>query len=169
MSFGMMEAMLSLLRRQIGLRTDSADAAGSLHAKVGELRNYLIANYLRLRSATWYSHTGGFAPENAETTLFSASDRGIAIMGDTASAYGANIGSNYPSTQLKIYVDGTLKQTINFGTVDANATVTKTGILPVFKFNTSFAINGSVGYNSTGVSGSVGVTFTYTLSCFVES
>lgn len=31
--FGMMEAMLSFLRRQIGLRTDAADPAGSLHAK----------------------------------------------------------------------------------------------------------------------------------------
>lgn len=34
--FGMMEALLSFLRRQVGLRTDVADAAGSLHAKVAE-------------------------------------------------------------------------------------------------------------------------------------
>ena len=37
--FGMMEAMLSFLRRQVGLRTDSADASGSLHAKVANLMN----------------------------------------------------------------------------------------------------------------------------------
>jgi hypothetical protein len=35
----MMEAMLSFLRRQVGLRTDSADASGSLHAKVANLIN----------------------------------------------------------------------------------------------------------------------------------
>jgi len=39
MSFGMMEALLSFFRRQVGLRTDAADAAGSLHAKVGYIGN----------------------------------------------------------------------------------------------------------------------------------
>lgn len=37
--FGMMEAMLSFLRRQVGLRTDSADASGSLHAKVKDVKS----------------------------------------------------------------------------------------------------------------------------------
>ena len=37
--FGLNEAMLSFLRRQVGLRTDSADASGSLHAKVANLIN----------------------------------------------------------------------------------------------------------------------------------
>src|SRR5690554_813914 len=32
--FGMMEALLSFIRRQVGLRTDAASASGSLHAKV---------------------------------------------------------------------------------------------------------------------------------------
>ena len=41
--FGMMEAMLSFLRRQIGLRTDSADASGSLHAKVKDIKDNGIA------------------------------------------------------------------------------------------------------------------------------
>ena len=40
--FGMMEALLSFIRRQVGLRTDSADASGSLHAKVANLTNTLI-------------------------------------------------------------------------------------------------------------------------------
>lgn len=165
--FGMMEAMLSFLRRQVGLRTDSADAAGSLHAKIGGLRSYLAANYFRLRSATAYYHTGGLAPEKTETTLFSASGSGIAMMAETVYAYGTNIGSNYPSTQLKLYVDGILKQTINFGTVNAGSTVTKAGLLPVCRFNTSFSIKGSVGDNPGAEIGSV--TFTYGLSCFVES
>lgn len=41
--FGMMEAMLSFLRRQVGLRTDSASASGSLHAKVTNLTNTLTS------------------------------------------------------------------------------------------------------------------------------
>ena len=37
--FGMMEALLSFIRRQVGLRTDSASATGSIHAKIGDLKN----------------------------------------------------------------------------------------------------------------------------------
>ncbi len=39
--FGMLEAMLSFLRRQVGLRTDSADENGSLHAKIKDVKTYL--------------------------------------------------------------------------------------------------------------------------------
>ena len=41
--FGMAEAMLSFLRRQVGLRTDSADPDGSLHAKVKDIKDNRIA------------------------------------------------------------------------------------------------------------------------------
>jgi hypothetical protein len=40
--FGMMEAMLSFLRRQVGLRTDAASATGSLHAKIAYLKDTTI-------------------------------------------------------------------------------------------------------------------------------
>jgi hypothetical protein len=39
--FGMMEALLSFIRRQVGLRTDAASSTGSLHAKVGDLKSTL--------------------------------------------------------------------------------------------------------------------------------
>lgn len=42
MSFGMMEALLSFIRRQVGLRTDSADPNGSLHAKVKDIKDNRI-------------------------------------------------------------------------------------------------------------------------------
>ena len=169
--FGLNEAMLSFLRRQVGLRTDSADAAGSLHAKIGGLRSYLAANYFRLRSATAYYHTRGVAPEKTETTFFSCSGSGVAIMQETVSANGASsVGGYFPSTELRIYVDGTLMQTIYFGTIDVNTTVTKTEALPFFIFSTSFAVKGKVGDNPGTVYGVDGnVIFTYGLSCFVES
>lgn len=44
--FGMMEAMLNFLRRQIGLRTDSASASGSLHAKVKDIADNKIGDNL---------------------------------------------------------------------------------------------------------------------------
>ena len=36
--FGLAEAMLSFLRRSVGVRTDNAAPNGSLHAKVGDVR-----------------------------------------------------------------------------------------------------------------------------------
>jgi hypothetical protein len=42
--FGMMEAMLSFLRRQVGLRTDSADPDGSLHAKTKTINRAVWAS-----------------------------------------------------------------------------------------------------------------------------
>ena len=37
--FGLGEAMLGFLRRQVGLRTDGASSTGSLHSKAGALKN----------------------------------------------------------------------------------------------------------------------------------
>lgn len=37
--FGMMEALLSFIRRQVGLRTDAASATGSLHAKIKDIKD----------------------------------------------------------------------------------------------------------------------------------
>ena len=37
--FGIMEALLSFIRRQVGLRTDAASSTGSIHAKIGDLKN----------------------------------------------------------------------------------------------------------------------------------
>jgi len=41
--FGLGEAMLGFLRRQVGLRTDTADANGSLHAKTTGIFNDAVA------------------------------------------------------------------------------------------------------------------------------
>ena len=41
--FGMMEALLSFIRRQVGLRTDAASESGSLHAKTTRIFNEAVA------------------------------------------------------------------------------------------------------------------------------
>jgi len=49
--FGMMEAMLSFLRRQVGLRTDSASATGSAHAKLAYIAGKeIVANGSAIKS-----------------------------------------------------------------------------------------------------------------------
>jgi hypothetical protein len=47
--FGLGEAMLGFLRRQVGLRTDAASSTGSLHAKIGEMRAYLGGEVLKVQ------------------------------------------------------------------------------------------------------------------------
>ena len=39
--FGLVEAIYSFILRQIGLRADTPDAAGSVHAKLGDIQNTL--------------------------------------------------------------------------------------------------------------------------------
>ena len=45
--FGMMEGIFSFIRRQVGLRTDGADAAGSLHAKVTDIKNRIPSSIVK--------------------------------------------------------------------------------------------------------------------------
>lgn len=51
--FGIMEALMSFIRRQVGLRTDAANQAGSLHAKVSEIRNTLNAVNANISRSPW--------------------------------------------------------------------------------------------------------------------
>lgn len=48
--FGLNEALMSFIRRQVGLRTDAADAGGSLHAKTRELKDY-VGSYFTFKGA----------------------------------------------------------------------------------------------------------------------
>ena len=45
--FGLPEALMSFIRRQVGLRTDVASSTGSLHAKVRNLSDVLLATKYR--------------------------------------------------------------------------------------------------------------------------
>ena len=47
--FGLGEALLSFIRRQVGLRTDGASSTGSLHSKIGEMRAYLGGEVLKVQ------------------------------------------------------------------------------------------------------------------------
>lgn len=42
--FGMMEALLGFVRRQMGLRSDAPSASGSVHAKLGDIANKIGAS-----------------------------------------------------------------------------------------------------------------------------
>lgn len=97
MSFGMMEALLSFFRRQVGLRTDVADLTGSLHAKATANANLI---------------TGGVG------TIESALDSGVlgksVIPSDTIRISSDSEASGYTSTQelvkaIQIFVSGIVR------------------------------------------------------------
>lgn len=69
--FGMMEAVLSFLRRQVGLRTDAASATGSLHAKSTYIKNIVDALNARPPSAIKSIQRGiaTMASDGTETTV----------------------------------------------------------------------------------------------------
>jgi len=78
--FGMMEAMLSFLRRQVGLRTDAADATGSLHAKIGNLKEVMqnyIKNYTIMQLSTISSNPCEWSTTEQSVTI---SYNGVGIL-----------------------------------------------------------------------------------------
>ena len=46
---------MSFIRRQVGLRTDAANSTGSLHAKIGEMRDYLggVQRHRSIKRIEW--------------------------------------------------------------------------------------------------------------------
>lgn len=110
--FGMMEALLSFLRRQVGLRTDTADAAGSLHAKVKYINDTKIpttetnlTNAINTRQAPRGPVTarGSFSSSNSavwETALNITGKGKLVALG----AY----GSTTQALSIKVTVDGYL-------------------------------------------------------------
>jgi len=68
--FGMMEAMLSFLRRQIGLRTDSASATGSAHAKLAHIAGKeIVANGSAIKSIQRGTIALGVADKTKAATI----------------------------------------------------------------------------------------------------
>jgi len=76
--FGMMEALLSFFRRQVGLRTDAADATGSLHAKTSSMvAKPIIANGSAVKSVQ--RGTIAYTPNATVSATISAVDTSKAI------------------------------------------------------------------------------------------
>lgn len=108
---GIMEALLSFIRRQIGLRTDAADTSGSLHAKMADLRNAIINTILPRTDAfstkssqiVRYRYTleGG---ETAPSVTIAAVTGSGYLTGLTAITTGSSVGVIY----FRITIDGSI-------------------------------------------------------------
>ena len=63
--FGLPEALMSFIRRQVGLRTDAASATGSLHAKVKDIKDTYTADYLK--GGTIFTYASNTLQASADT------------------------------------------------------------------------------------------------------
>jgi hypothetical protein len=94
--FGLGEAMLGFLRRQVGLRTDAADANGSAHSKLA----YIAAN-TGIKSVQRGTIALG-ASDTTKTVTISAVTTGKAMVnslgvssGNSSSYYTTEVGNGY--------------------------------------------------------------------------
>lgn len=100
--FGMMEALLSFLRRQVGLRTDAANAGGSVHAKIAEIRSYIagvLMNAVNSRTAAKTTFKGS---STTTGTVLNVSGQGTLLC---LRASGTSSGYSYDAN-VTITVDG---------------------------------------------------------------
>jgi len=66
------EEILAFIRRQVGVRTDADDSAGSLHAKIGNLKDVLqnyIKNYTIMQLSTISSNTSNWSSTEQSVTI----------------------------------------------------------------------------------------------------
>ncbi|HZJ83439.1 MAG TPA: hypothetical protein VFD57_06490 [Clostridia bacterium] len=89
--FGLNEALMSFVRRQVGLRTDGADANGSLHAKVKDSKNH-ITNYI----SDYVEHKGVVASNN------------VRISADKEYTFSANNALG-KIKEIQIFMSGTVR------------------------------------------------------------
>lgn len=66
------EEILAFIRRQVGVRTDTDDPAGSLHSKIGNLKEVLqnyIKNYTIMQISTLSSNSMGWSSTEQSVTI----------------------------------------------------------------------------------------------------
>lgn len=112
--FGMMEALLSFLQRQVGLRTDSADPAGSLHAKVGDVKSYLINtiySYLVNTILPRFDYFKSKQPRFVVSRCASGEITTVLQINGAGYLTGITVAQENPggSVQLRITIDGVIR------------------------------------------------------------
>lgn len=150
MSFGMMEAMLSFLRRQVGLRTDAADPAGSLHAKVKDIKDNVLASVnsninTRQKPRGPVSGYGSYYINSTTyVTALNITGKGELI------AIGVTSGSSAGAPTVKITVDGVVVAEAAGAASTAMQVPTGIFFLPTMALSTSGSVaNGRIPFKSS--------------------
>jgi len=136
MAFGFWEAILSFLTRQIGLRTDAADPAGSLHAKATNIGNKVFA-WKETDPGNPSGSLGIVVNDLAEKTLVSVTGGGfITKFSFTLNNANDNVSN---TVRFKLYIDGVAFYTTDIAlAAGGSRSVTETDLL--WRFKTSFSV-----------------------------
>ena len=106
--FGMMEALLGFLRRQVGLRTDNANDAGSAHAKLKHIDDHLNA---LITGTPFHLKTPTLTKASVELessgTFLSINGPRLILGGAIIAAGHWNDSYNY-RTSIRLTIDGTV-------------------------------------------------------------
>lgn len=105
--FGIMEALLSFIRRQVGLRTDVDSSTGSLHAKVGYIKTYLAG----IKKKGFIKTSFSSSSTSYQTALNVSGSGKLDILSLTASATA--------NPTVKITIDGNVICDIATGTISS--------------------------------------------------
>ena len=146
--FGMMEAMLSFLRRQVGLRTDAASSTGSLHAKVGNIAanvTNIVSKVYAWKETSPYIIYQRVSAGSTATLLRVTSGSGFLL---SVTAYGEQDPRDYTTASVKITIDDT-DRTEGFipvagtsGGSSSSVVSYNTGIAGPLRFNSSIRVQG---------------------------
>ncbi len=122
------EEILAFIRRQVGVRTDADDAAGSLHAKIGSLKDAMqnyIKNYTIMQLSTIASNTNNWSTTEQSVTItyngagilrniYIRADGGsswtskcratVTIDGEALASFGSALGSLSWNTSSAFYI-----------------------------------------------------------------
>ena len=152
--FGLNEALMSFIRRQVGLRTDAASPTGSLHAKVGNI----AANVTNVVSKVYaWKETNPYiiyqkVSAGSTVTLLSITSGSGFLLGVTAHA--DQDPKDYTLASVRITIDGTDK-TEGFipvagtnGASSSSVVSYNTGIAGPLRFNSSIRIQGRSDYSA---------------------
>ncbi len=104
--FGIMEALLGFIRRQVGLRTDAASASGSVHAKVTDVKDTLATiQKPRTSNEIGSFNSGSLGTDYVQVGLITG--RGMLMELQFYNSSGSVFGGN-----LRVTVDDTVVYTL---------------------------------------------------------
>lgn len=144
--FGMFEVLYAYLTRMLGNRSEGADPNGSLHAKVGDVKNAFstIPKYgSAIASANLYSSS------ITDVTVYNRTGKGVIHIGAIVAPLSPSNG--YGSTSVTVVADG---RTLPVTTISGAGSILY-GATGIIEYNTSIQIKMRITNppNSAGYSG----------------
>ena len=140
------EEILAFIRRQVGVRTDAADPAGSLHAKIGNLKDVMqnyIKNYTIMQLSTISSNTSSWgSTEQSVTISYNGAGilQNIYIQASGSSSWTSKCRATVTIDGMALPAFGSVNGSVAWGASDVFLFADSTGKLNVIDSRANLAI-----------------------------